>query len=72
MVRFDPPALFAALDTERRRRRVTWRQISREIGVATSTITRTRDGGRCEVDGVLAMVRWLGRTVEDFTAETEC
>ncbi len=69
-VRFDPPALYAALDAERRRRHLTWTQVSAETGVAASTLTRTRDGGRHEVDGVLAMVRWLGRRVEDFTVES--
>jgi hypothetical protein len=46
---------------------MSWRRATREIGVAASTITRTRLGGRMEVDGMLAMVRWLGRTVESFT-----
>lgn len=38
-----------------------------ETGVSASTLTHTRRGGRMEVDGMLAMVRWLGRTVESFT-----
>jgi hypothetical protein len=38
-----------------------------EVGVSPSTMTRTKLGGRLEVDGMLAMVRWVGRTVESFT-----
>jgi hypothetical protein len=66
MVRFDSTALYAALDTQRRLRGMTWAQVSAETGVSTGTITRTRTGGRLEVDGMLAMVRWLGVSVETF------
>ena len=65
--RFNSAALYAALDAQRRSRDITWSQVAAEIGVSVSTITRTRHGGRMEVDGMLAMVRWLGRTVESFT-----
>ncbi|HKS96419.1 MAG TPA: helix-turn-helix transcriptional regulator [Terriglobia bacterium] len=64
--RFDSAALFAALDAQRRSRGMTWSEAAAEIGVSASTLTRTRRGGRMEVDGMLAMVRWLGRTVESF------
>lgn len=51
---------------------MTWQEVSRSIGVSTSTISRLRhkkgrSAGVIETDGVLAMVRWLGRTVESFT-----
>ena len=65
--RFDAQALYAALDAQRQARHLTWQQLAAEIGVSASTITHTRIGGRMEVDGMLAMVRWLGRTVESFT-----
>ena len=65
--RFDSQALYAALDAQRRSRSMSWRQVALEVGVSVATLTRTRQGGRLEVDGMLAMVRWLGRTVESFT-----
>jgi hypothetical protein len=65
--RFDAAALYAALDAQRRERNLTWAQAGLQIGVSPSTLTRTRLGGRMEVDGMLAMVRWLGRTAESFT-----
>ncbi len=65
--RFDPEALYAALDEQRLARRMSWRQVAAEIGVSPSTLTRTKQGGRMEVDGMLAMVRWLGRSAESFT-----
>jgi len=65
--RFDARALYDALDDQRRSRAMSWQQVAEETGVSSSTLTRTRHGGRMEVDGTLAMVRWLGRTIESFT-----
>ena len=64
--RFDTAALFAALDAERVTRGLTWADVAAQTGVSASTLTRTKFGGRLEVDGMLAMVRWLHRTVESF------
>jgi catechol 2,3-dioxygenase-like lactoylglutathione lyase family enzyme len=69
--RFDAHALFLALDEQRRLRKMSWRQVGLEVGVSSSTMTRTRRGGRMEVDGMLAMVRWVGRSVESFTRGAE-
>jgi transcriptional regulator with XRE-family HTH domain len=69
--RFDSKALYAALDAQREARNLSWREAATEIGVSTSTITRTQNGGRMEVDGMLAMVAWLGVPVETFVRETE-
>lgn len=65
--RFDASALYTALDTQRQARGMSWQQVAAEVGVSVSTLTRTRLGGRMEADGMLAMVRWLGRTAESFT-----
>jgi transcriptional regulator with XRE-family HTH domain len=65
--RFNARALFAALDAQRAARKMTWQQVAAETGVSTSTLTGTKRGGRLEVDGTLAMVRWLGRTIESFS-----
>jgi transcriptional regulator with XRE-family HTH domain len=69
MRRFDAKALYKALNEKRQEREMTWRQMAGEIGVSPSTLTRTRLGGRMEVDGMLAMVRWLGRSAESFVRE---
>jgi len=68
--RFDAKALYAALDAQRAARGMTWTQVAAETGVAATTITRTRAGGRLEVDGMLAMVRWLDVPVETFVRES--
>jgi transcriptional regulator with XRE-family HTH domain len=69
MLRFDSKALYHALDTRRIERGLTWKEVALEIGVASATIARTKDGGRMEVDGMLAMVAWLGVPVETFVRE---
>ena len=71
MIRFDSRALYAAMDAQRRVRGMTWTQVAVETKVSTGTITRTRTGGRLEVDGMLAMVRWLGVPVETFVRESK-
>ncbi len=71
MRRFDANALYEALDAERTKREISWAQLSAEIGVSVSTIKRTKLGGRMEVDGMLAMVTWLGVPVETFVRETD-
>ena len=69
--RFDTRALYEALDHQRTARRLTWEAVAREIGVSATTIKRTRRGGRMEVDGMLAMVGWLGVPVEAFVREVD-
>jgi transcriptional regulator with XRE-family HTH domain len=71
MVRFDAQALYEALDRRRTERAMTWAKVAAEMGVSVTTIARTRTGGRMEVDGMLAMVRWLGVSVETFVRESK-
>jgi len=68
MLRFDSAALYAALDRQRRARDLTWKQVAPETGVSVATLQCARLGGRLEVDGVLAMVGWLDRSVESSRA----
>ncbi len=67
MIRFDTRALYDALDAQRAARGLSWVDVARETGVTAATLRRTSEGGRLEVDGMLAMVAWLGRSVESFT-----
>ncbi len=70
MQRFDASALFDGLDRQRAARGITWEQVAAETGVSSATIKRTRGGGRMEVDGMLALVRWLGVPIETFVRES--
>jgi DNA-binding phage protein len=71
MRRFDAMALYHALDARRAARDLTWTQVAAETGVSTTTLRRTQQGGRLEVDGVLAMVGWLDQPVEAFVRVVE-
>lgn len=69
VLRFDTRALYQALDAQRTARNLSWADVARETGVAATTLKNTQNGSRLEVDGMLAMVAWLGRTVESFARE---
>lgn len=71
MRRFDPGSLYRALDRRRGERGMTWDEVAREVGVGAATIKRTQRGGRMEVDGMLAMVGWLGVPVETFVRDAD-
>jgi uncharacterized protein YfiM (DUF2279 family) len=66
--RFDGPGLYAALDAERQERGLSWSALAAQIGVSATTLKGTRTSGALELDGVLAMLRWLGRSAESFSA----
>lgn len=70
MKRFDSQALHKTLDEKRQAREMSWSEVAAEIGVSVSTIARTQQGGRMEVDGMLAMVTWLGVAVETFVRDS--
>jgi transcriptional regulator with XRE-family HTH domain len=69
MRRFDAKALFRALDAQRAARSMSWAQLAEETGVSVSTLRGTERGGRLEVDGMLAMVAWLGQPVDVFVRD---
>lgn len=78
---FSIEALFAALDAARQSRGISWQQVAREVNaqlervparpLSTSTIVGMRKRRAVEGDGVLQMLRWLGRTPESFTPGLE-
>ena len=78
---FDVDALYAALDAQRQARGLTWAGLAREINrqfervpvraISVSTITGMRKRRVIEGDGVLQMLRWLGRTPESFVPDTK-
>jgi len=66
-LKFDPQALYGAIDAQRRELGMTWTELANELCVSTSTIKgMTRRQWGIELDGVMGMTRWLGRTVESF------
>jgi transcriptional regulator with XRE-family HTH domain len=70
MKRFNSKALYEALNQQRLAHRLTWRELADQIGDSMTTITRLKNGGRMEVDGMLAMVDWLRVPVETFVRDS--
>jgi hypothetical protein len=66
---FDLAVLHQALDAERRTRGLTWTAATKEMSVAPSTVAGLRTRSVAEADGVLQMLRWLGRAPESFGAD---
>src|SRR6185369_5431021 len=74
---FQLAALYQALDEQRQRRGLTWKQAMLEINlakdgqpgrhpIAQSTVSGLRTKSVAEGDGVLQMLRWLNRPPESF------
>ena len=64
--RFDVDALHAAMDSERRSRRLTWKQVAAESGVSASTLTRLSQGRQPDVNSFAALTAWLGMSADHF------
>jgi transcriptional regulator with XRE-family HTH domain len=64
--RLHTNALYAALDAERAARKLSWRQLAKEVEVSPSTMTRLANGQRPDVDAFAALVRWLGQPADTF------
>ncbi len=72
MLRFDPPAIFRALDALRVERGMTWRQVAEEIGeVSVPNLTGLAKGQGVAFPAVGRMAQWLGRPVASLTVASE-
>jgi hypothetical protein len=66
--RFSSKALYAALDAERRARRLSWGEVGQTIGgFPAGMLTRLANGGRIDVRVMVPAVGWLGRTIASFS-----
>ncbi len=63
---FDGEALYAALDATRVARQLSWRQVARQSGVSSSTLTRMAQGRRPDADGLAALTLWAGLSADNF------
>lgn len=64
--RFDTESFYAALDSTRRARNLTWKSVAAQAGVAASTLTRMGQGKRPDIDGLAALAIWSGLDVREF------
>jgi transcriptional regulator with XRE-family HTH domain len=63
---FDEEAFFAALDSQRQARRLTWKKVAEETGISASTLTRLAQGKRPDVDSLAALCAWAGASADAF------
>jgi transcriptional regulator with XRE-family HTH domain len=59
-------ALIAALDSEKRAKDISWRQLAKEAGVSPSTLTRMQQGKSPDVNTFTALTQWLTTPAERF------
>ena len=72
ILRFDTKAIYAALDSQRGERNMTWKQVAEEIGgIAPSGLTRLADGGRTAFPDIMRIAAWLGRPVASLTRASD-
>lgn len=64
--RFNVDALYAAIDSERNSRQITWKDLAAESGVSASTLTRISQGRQPDVNSLAALVSWLGMSADNF------
>ena len=64
--RFDVDALHAAMDSQRRSRGLTWKEVAAESGVSASTLTRLSRGRQPDVNSLAALTVWLGISADHF------
>ena len=64
--RFDVTALHAAMDAQRRSRRLTWKDVATETGISASTLTRLSQGRHPDVNSLAALTAWLGLPADHF------
>jgi hypothetical protein len=61
VVRFDPEALYVAVDRRRRELRISSREVLRQIGEHTpSSLTRIGQGRQPSADLLVRLLHWLG------------
>ena len=65
----DVDAVIAALDSERRAKNLSWRQVAKAAGVSPSTLTRMQQGKSPDVNTFTALSQWLNIPAEKFYTE---
>ena len=54
------------MDSERRSRRLTWKDVATQSGVSASTLTRLSQGRQPDVNSLAALTSWLGMSADHF------
>lgn len=69
LYQLDVAALYDEIDTQREDLGLTWRALSRELGLSPSLFTRLYHGGRPDADSLICLLVWLGVNLSDLIVE---
>lgn len=64
--RVDVGRLRAALDTERRKKGISWRQLAQQAQISPSLLSRMQNGSKPDLESFAALIQWLKVPAEDF------
>ena len=71
ILRFDTRSIYEALDTQRKARGLTWRQVADALpGFRAPMLTNLAKGPLIGFPRVMMLTQWLGRPASDFTRFT--
>jgi transcriptional regulator with XRE-family HTH domain len=63
---FDTDAFYAALDSHREAKGMSWKDVAVETGISASTLTRMAQGKSPDAKGLAALFAWSGLTADQF------
>lgn len=65
--RLDTTALHLAIYARMHTEKLSAREVAEQTGLSASTLTRIKQGQRPDADGLVTLLVWLERGIEDFT-----
>ena len=65
---YDASGFYATLAATVTAREITWKQVSRETGVSTTTLTRMAQGRQPDAGSLAALAAWAGINPADFVS----
>lgn len=63
---FRYTAFVRSIDSTRRAKGLTWKQVAAEVNVSASTLTRMVQGSRPDVDTIANLAQWAGMDIGTF------
>ncbi len=69
--KFDAEGFYLALDSVRRTRKKTWKDVAIDTDVSASTLTRMAQGRRPDVDSLAALATWADLSTDDYMGYKE-
>lgn len=70
-MKLDTQKLYRELAERLDYREMSWRDLSKELGISASTLTRLSQGGTIEISTFAKMCKFLERRMENFICETD-